>query len=247
MHHVCGAHKVSNIYTCVLHAQFLQLYTGSPFRVNITGDYIRDDSTDNAPRATPISPGLEPIMEESEDDEMVVSSEPTMRKRKRGKKKKKGVVGGGMIPMMPVLVMNPYVNLEPGQMPTFHPGKNGQVPYQVAFTPMAMQPPSSRGTKHRKKASAKNSKGHTVSFDSKVSLSPDPSSTNLNSRSGKMLTFSSLRVKKTKSSDEDASKVGGSFTGHASMNIGTVTNKSSTVVKGIMKKSTSNSSASSNN
>ena len=182
-------------------------------------------------------------MEES-DEEMVTSSEPNVRAKKR-KKKRKGVAG--MMPMMPVLVMNPYVNMEPGQMPMFRPGKSGQVPYQYAFTQMAMQQPSSRGTKRTKrKAQVKNSKGHTVSFNSEVSLSPESSSTNLQPHSSKMLTFSSLRVKKSKTAgDVVTPTVGGSFTGHASMNVRTVTKK--TVVKGIMKKSTSESSTESKN
>ena len=219
--------------------------TGSPFRVNITGEYLGDDTGDDAPKATPISPGLDPIMEDS-DEEMVTSSEPNVRKKKKKTKKNKSVPG--MMPMMPVLVMNPYMNLEPGQMPIFHSGRGGQVPYQLAF----MQKPAStrgtkRGTKRTKKGGVKNSKGHTVSFNSEVSLSPETSSTNLHSHSNKMLTFSSLRVKKTKNSSDDVvPKVGGSFTGHASMNIGTVT-KTSTVMKGIMKKSTSESSTSSRN
>ena len=202
--------------------------------MKIEGDYC-DDSEDDAPKATPISPGLAPIIEES-DEEMMTSSEPNIKtKKKRRGRKKKPVPG--MMPMMPVLVMNPYVNLEPGQMPMFQPGKSGQVPYQVAF--MQPPPPHTRGTK-RTKRKAKNSKGHTVSFNSQVSLSPDSSTTDLHSSSGGMLTFSSLRVKKTKPpvADNVMTSKGESFTGHASMSVATVT-KSSRTVKGIIKKSES--------
>ena len=206
--------------------------TGSPFRVKIEGDY-REDSEDDAPKATPISPGLAPILEES-DEEMMTSSEPNLKsKKKRRGRKKKSVPG--MMPMIPVLVMNPYVNMEPGQMPTFRPGKSGQVPYQVAFM---QPPPPARVAKQTKRRKVKNnSKGHTVSFNSEVSLSPEPSATNLHPHSGNMLMFSSLRVKKTKAPVVDSVMPieGESFTGHASMSVGTVTKSS----KGIIKKDSS--------
>ena len=204
--------------------------------MKIEGDY-RDDSEDDAPKATPISPGLAPILEDS-DEEMMTSSEPNVKsKKKRSGRKKKSVPG--TMPMIPVLVMNPYVNMEPGQMPTFRPGKSGQVPYQIAFM---QPPPPARVAKHTKRK-GKNSKGHTVSFNSEVSLSPEPSTTNLHPHSGNMLMFSSLRVKKTKAPvvDNVMPIEGESFTGHASMSVGTVT-KSSKTMKGTMKKSFSDSS-----
>ena len=196
------------------------------------GDYSAD-SDDDALKATPISPGLAPILEESDED-MVTSSEPNVQtKKRRGRKKKKAVAG--MMPMMPVLVMNPYVNMEPGQMPTFRPGKSGQVPYQIAF----MQPPPRQSSKETKR---KKAKGRTVSFNSEVSLSPEPSTTDLHSNSNKMLTFSSLRMKERKMAPvvDNAMPTEGEFVGHASMNVGTVT-KSSKTLKGIMKKSSSDS------
>ena len=59
-----------------------------------------------------------------------------MQRKKKAKKKKQKK----MVPMMmPVVLMNPYMSMEPGQMPTFKPGKNGQVPYQRAFAPMPPQ------------------------------------------------------------------------------------------------------------
>jgi filamin len=209
---------------------------GSPFRVKIEGEYI-SDSSDNAPQATPISPGLDPIMEES-DEEMVTSSEPNMQRRKKKGKQKRKRKQGGVVPMMPVLVMNPYMNVEPGQMPTFRPGKNGQVPYQLAFAPMPMQKP----TKRPKKKSVKNSKGHTVSFNSEIGVSPPSSSASL-PQSDKMMTFSSLQQvrkqqhKRRKSAE--AVPIGGAFTGHASMDVSTITKNSSVVKKGIIKKSSS--------
>ena len=179
-------------------------------------------------------------MEESDED-MVTSSEPNMA-RKKGKKGKhrRGGAGRG-IPMMPVVVMNPYMNVEPGQMPTFRPGKNGQVPYQLAFAPMpmAMRPP---GKSAKKKTKIKNSKGHTVSFNSAVAVGPESSKP---SQSGKMMTFSNLQqVKKQhkRSKSAEAMPVGGSFTGHASMNVTTITKNSKVVKKGIIKKSASDSS-----
>ena len=215
----------------------LSLPAGSPFRVKIEGDYI-PDSNDNALQATPISPGLDPIMEES-DEEMVTSSEPSMQRNKKKGKQKGKRKRGGMVPMMPVLVMNPNMNMEPGQMPMFRPGKNGQVPYQLAFAPIPMR----KSTKLPKK-NVKNSKGHTVSFNSEVGVSPPSSSTEL-PQHDKMMTFSSLRqVQKqhTRTKSAEAAPIGGAFTGHASMDVSTITKNSSVVKKGIMKKSTSDSS-----
>ena len=205
--------------------------------MKIEGEY-ESDSSDEHPKATPISPGLDPIMEES-DEEMMTSSEPYIRRRKeRSKKKKKTAKGGAAVPMMPVFVMNPYMNVEPGQMPTFRSGKKGQVPYQLAFAPMQVEP---TGKRRPKKKQAQNSKGHTVSFNAKVGVSPDPSTSSL-PQSGKMLTFSSLRVKKEKKGELEVVPVSGSYTGHASMNISTITKNSAVVKKGIMKKSSSDSS-----
>lgn len=206
--------------------------------MSIEGNY-ESDSDDEAPKATPISPGLDPIMEES-DEEMMTSSEPNVRQRKKKNKKKKKTTKAGVVPMMPVFVMNPYMNVEPGQMPTFRSGKSGQVPYQLAFSPMQVEGTSRHRSK--KKKQVKNSKGHTVSFNSEVGVSPDPSTTSL-PQLGKMLTFSSLRVKKEKKKDVVV-LAGGSYTGHASMDISTVTKNSGVVKKGIMKKSPSDSSTS---
>ena len=167
---------------------------------------------------------------------MATSSEPNIRekrKRKRGKKTKRGAT----VPMMPVFVMNPYMNVEPGQMPMFHSGKSGQVPYQLAFAPMAVH---RAGKRPPKKNSVKNSKGHTVSFNSEVGVSPEPSTTSL-PQSSKMMTFSSLRLKQhQRTRSADVVPTGGSFTGHASVGVSTINPK--VVKKGIMKKSASDSS-----
>ena len=204
--------------------------------MKIEGDYLSDSS--DGPQATPISPGLEPIMEESDED-MVTSSEPNMHRKKKGKKGKKK---RGMVPMMPVVLVNPYMNVAPGQMPTFHPGKNGQVPYQLAFAPMPVARTQSSTPTKRKK----NVKGHTVSFNSQVGVSPEPSTTAL-SQSNKMMTFSNLRQvmnpkQHKRSKSVEAVPAGGSFTGHASMDVSTITKNSNVVKKGIMKKSSSDSS-----
>lgn len=204
---------------------------GSPFRVKITGDMVSDESSDG-PQATPIAPGLEPIMEES-DEEDRTTSEPNMKQRKKVKKKKHRKGSGG-VQMMPILVMNPnYTQTNTEQMPTFRPGRDGQVPYQLAFAPMAMQRP--------KKA---NNKGHTVSFNSNVDVSPHPSNTAI-VQSNKMMTFSSLRQMGRKhhrsSSVPSPLPVEGSFTGHASVDVNTVTKHSKVVKRSIMKRSTSDS------
>lgn len=175
---------------------------------------------------------------------MVTSSEPVLSKKKKKTKKKKQMMTG-MMPMMPVFVMNPYMNMEPGQMPKFHPGKTGQVPYQLAFAPMAMQPPP-KGKRNttKKKSTVKNLKGHTVSFSSNVSLSPDPSTTNLQSQSNKMMTFSHLQQKQMRKTRSATAVVpaDGSFTGHGSIDVNTVTKNSTVLKRGIMKKSASDSS-----
>ena len=200
--------------------------------MKITGDMVSDDSSDG-PQATPIAPGLEPIMEESDEDNRT-TSEPNMKQRKKPKKKKhrKGASG---FQMMPVLVMNPnYAHTNVEQMPTFRPGKDGQVPYQLAFAPVPMQRP-------KKKA---NNKGHTVSFNSSVEVSPHPSSAAL-PQSNKMMTFSSLRQMQKKhhrsNSVPSPLPVEGSFTGHASVDVHTVTKNSKVVKRSIMKRSTSDS------
>lgn len=135
-----------------------------------------------------------------------------------------------MVPvMMPVVVMN----MEPGQIPTFKPGKNGQVPYQLAFAPMPVQRQSSKTNKKKK---LKNSKGHSVSFNSRVDVSPEPSTSAL-PQSSQMMTFSKqVKKHKTRSKSSDIIPTGGSFTGHASMHVSTITKNSNVMKKGIMKK-----------
>ena len=160
-----------------------------------------------------------------------------MQRKKKAKKKKQHK----MVPMMmPVVLMNPYTSMEPGQMPTFKPGKNGQVPYQLAFAPM---PPQKQSSKTKKKKNVKNSKGHSVSFNSRVDVSPEPSTSAL-PQSSRMVTFSKqVRKHKTRSKSSDVvPTTSGSFTGHASMHVSTITKNSNIVKKGIMKKSSSDSS-----
>ena len=200
--------------------------------MKIEGDAVAD-STHDRPQVTPIE-HLDTIMEENEDEEdMATASEPTMpqKKAKKGKRKKRGMP----VAAMPVVFVDPNMNVDPQQMPMFAPGIGGQIPYKVAFLQHAEQ-----HTKKSKKKQ-KNSKGHTVSFNSNVEMNPHPSTMSL-PESKRMLTFSSLRqVAKQYKKSDSSSSVEGSFTGHATMEVETIT-KNSEIGKSIIKKSSSDSS-----
>lgn len=178
---------------------------GSPFRVRITGDeiFIEEDE-DYKRRATPRNPdNLSSIAEESdefEDEEL--ETQKNEERSKKDKKKKKKKMNGPIqyVPVVPVLVP------VGAGMPMFDP-RTVRTPYHNSFI---------RGQPMRHSGGPRTVSGASHASKTKRKMTPE-----------KMMTFANLHQarKHQRSATSPEQPVNGEYTGRASIEMNTVTQK----------------------